>query len=321
MNICKKMRTLLKDKDYIFTPGIANPLQAMIVERVGFDFVYMGGYDTALVNLGLPDVGLITETEMVTNARNIARAVNIPVLADADTGYGNAINVIQTVRDYEAAGVAGIHLEDQVSPKRCAHIAGKMLIPIEEAVGKIRAAVDARKDEDFIIIARIDAIGAVGGGFDEALRRGRAYARAGADIVWCIFPSTDIEYPKKFAKEMHKDFPNLPLHFHYTPSFKWHNSPLKFSDIAEMGYKEIHIGAVGLRTGMQALWDYSADLKKRGEATEIEFEKRIIGHPTEDYHKFVGFPAIKELEKKYLPKEEVRKKYEESIGYGRDEKA
>jgi len=148
----KKMRSLLEEKEYLVTPGVANPMQAMVVEKVGFDYVYMTGYGTSLTILGLTDVGLITETEMVTNAKNIARAVNIPVISDADTGFGNAINVIKTVEDYEAAGVAGIHMEDQVSPKRCGHLAGKNIIPLEEAVGKIKAATDAKNDKDFIII-------------------------------------------------------------------------------------------------------------------------------------------------------------------------
>jgi isocitrate lyase len=317
MNMRKKMRTLLRDKDYLITPGIANPIQAMIVEKVGFDFVYMGGADTSLTFLGVTDVGLITETEMVSNARNIAKAVDIPVLVDADTGYGNAINVIRTVQDFEAAGVAGIHIEDQISPKRCGHMAGKMLIPIEEAVGKIKAAVDARKDKDFIIDARTDAAAAVDGGFDEALKRGKEYARAGADMIFCEFPSPDpdVEYAKKFAKEMHKDFPNLPLHFNYSAAFKWYKSPIKFSDLAEMGYKVIHVSLVGLRTGIQALWDYAVDLKEREEQAEVDFGKRFVGHSMEEYHKFGGFPKFKELEAKYLPGEEVRKKYGKSLGY------
>jgi isocitrate lyase len=315
MNMGKKMRTLLRDKDYLITPGIHNAMQAMIVEKVGFDHVYMGGYDTSLTILGLPDVGLITETEVVTNARNIAKAVNVPVLADADTGYGNAINVIRTVQDFEVAGVAGIHIEDQITPKRCGHVAGKMLIPFEEAVGKIKAAVDARRDKDFIIVARTDAVAAVDGGLDEAVKRGKEYARAGADMIFCEFPSPGIEYPKKFAEEMHKDFPNLPFQFNYSSSLKWYESPVKFSDLAKMGYKVIHVATVALRTGMVALWDYAADLMEREEQTEIDFEKRIIGHPMEDKHKFAGIPKIRELEAKYLPDEEVQKKYDKSLGY------
>ncbi len=308
------MRRLLKEKDYLFTFGIHNPMQAMIVEKVGLDFVYMGGYDTSLALLGLPDVGLITETEMVTTARYIAKAVTLPVLADADTGYGNAINVMRTVEDYEDAGLAGMHIEDQVTPKRCGHLAGKMIIPMEEAVGKIKAALDAKRDKDFLIIGRTDAIAAVGGGLEEALKRGKAFARAGADMVWSEFTSPDIEVPKMFAQEMHKGFPDLPLFFNYSANFKWYDAPLKFSDIAKIGYKVINVSLAALRASMQAVWDYAVDLKAREAQAEIDFEKRLIGHPMGKVNEFSGFPRIREMESKYLPSEEVRRRYEESIG-------
>jgi 2-methylisocitrate lyase-like PEP mutase family enzyme len=308
------MRSLLKEKDYVFSIGIHNAMQAMIVEKAGLDFVYMGGYDTSLALFGLPDVGLLTETEMVFNARNIAKSVNIPVIADADTGYGNAINVIRTVEDYEAAGVAGIHIEDQAIPKRCAHLAGKTIIPIEEAAGKIKAALDARKDKDFLIIARTDAATATGGGFEEALKRGKAYARVGADMVLCEFPSIDIEYSRKFADEMHKEFPDLPLFFNYWSNFKWYDTPIKFSEIAKIGYKAINVSLVAIRVSMQAVWDYAVDIKKREEGTEFDLEKRSIGHPMEDLNKFVGIPKIEELELKYMANEELRKKCQGSMG-------
>jgi len=314
MSMPKKLRRLLQEKEYIVTPGAAHPLHAVIVEKTGYDFIYMTGYGTSLTLLGVPDVGLLTETEMVTNARNIARAVNIPVIADADTGFGNAINAIRTVQDYESAGVAGIHMEDQVSPKRCGHLAGKMIIPLDEAVGKIRAAVEAKRDKDFVIIARTDAVAAVGGGFDEALRRGREYARAGADMLFCEFPDTDPEPPRRFAAEVHKEFPGLPLFFNYSSSFKWYESPLTFGDVARMGYKVIIVSLGCMRVSMQAVWDYAADMMKRGEQAEKDFEEGFKGHPVEDFNRFAGIPRIKELEAKYLPREEVRKKYEESVG-------
>ena len=314
MNVRQQMRRLLQQKDYLVSFGIHNPMQAMIVEKAGFDFVYMGGYDTSLALLGFPDVGLITETEMVTAAKNIAKAVHIPVVADADTGYGNAINVIRTVEDYEAAGLAGMHIEDQVTPKRCGHLAGKVLIPMEEAVGKIRAALDARKDKDFLIIGRTDAVAAVGGSLSEAIKRGKEYARAGADMVWSEFTSPDVEEPKRFAKEMHRDFPGLPLFFNYSGNFKWYDAPLKFSDLGKMGYKVINVSLGALRASMKAVWDYAVDLKKREEQAEIDFEKSFIGHPMEKVNEFSGFPRIREMESKYLPSDEVRRRYEESIG-------
>ena len=314
MDQCQRFKKLLKEKDCLVTPGIGNPLHAMIVEQMGFDWVYMSGYSTNLSILGTPDVGLMTETEMVTNARNIARCVKIPVIADADTGFGNAVNVMRTVEDYESAGVAGIHMEDQVSPKRCGHLAGKMVIPIEEAAGKIRAAVAARKNRDFVIIARTDAIAAVDGGFEEALRRGREYAQAGADVVFCEFTSPDPRDPKRFAEEMHREFPGLPLFFNYSSSFHWYDSPLTFKDVADMGYKLIIVSLGCLRASLKAVWDYVADLRDRNEEAEKDFEKKLRGHPTEDFNTFAGFPGIREIEAKFLPSEEVRRKYEKSTG-------
>jgi 2-methylisocitrate lyase-like PEP mutase family enzyme len=314
MSMGRKMRELLRAKNYLFTPGITTALHAMIVEKAGFDYVYMGGYDVSLTLLGLPDVGLITETEMVNNARHIARSVGLPVIADADTGYGNAINVVRTVRDFEAAGVAGIHIEDQVSPKRCGHVAGKTVVPLEEAVGKLRAALDARKDPDFIIMARTDAIAATGGGLEEAVRRGKAYARAGCDMLFAEFPTADIELPKRFAAEIHREFPDLPLYFNYSSNLRWHASNVTFDDIAALGYKAMHVSLAGMRATMLATWDYAVDLKARGAQAEIDFQKRLIGHPMGDYHGFAGFPAIKAMEEKYLPEDEMKKKYGGATG-------
>lgn len=314
MSMGRKLRDLMRQKKFLVTPGITTPLHAMIVEKAGFDFVYTGGYDVSLTLLGLPDVGLITETEIVANARNIAKSVGVPVISDADTGYGNAINVIRTVENFEAAGVAAIHIEDQVSPKRCGHVSGKLIIPIEEAVGKLKAALDARRDKDFVIIARTDAIAAMGGGLDEAVRRGKEFARIGCDMVWAEFPSADIDYPRRFAAEIHREFPGLPLYFNYSANLRWNQSRLTFDDIAELGYRVMHTSLAGLRTTMQSMWDYAADLKARGAQAEIDFEERLAGHPMGAFHDFAGFPKVKELEAKYLPAEEVEKKYAGSLG-------
>jgi 2-methylisocitrate lyase-like PEP mutase family enzyme len=310
MNVRERMRRLLAGENYIVTPGVANPMQAIILEKAGFDYIYMTGSGTSITQFGLVDIGLLTETEMVNNARNIAKAVKIPVLADADDGYGNAINVIRTVENYEAAGVAGIHIEDQEAPKRCGHFAGKMIIPIEEAVGKIKAAVDAKEDKNFIVIARTDAISAVGGGFDEALKRGKAYAQAGADSVFCEFTSQDIEEPIKFAEEMHKEFPNLPLFFNYSSNFKWYDSPLTFDDIAKIGYKIIIVSKGCIRVSKHAVSEYAADLMARKEQAVKDFQKK----ETENLAQFGGLSKFKELEEKYLPREEVRNKYKKTVG-------
>src|SRR6266571_4352604 len=162
MRATSQLRRLLKSGQPLFVPGCYNALSARILADVGFPAVYMTGYGTSLSLLGMPDAGLATMTEMHLNARYIANAVAVPVIADADNGYGNAINVMRTVREYIGTGVAGIHIEDQAIPKRCGHVAGRRVIPIEEAVGKYRAADAVRRelDPDFVLIARTDAPGA-----------------------------------------------------------------------------------------------------------------------------------------------------------------
>lgn len=314
MSMGRKMRELLRRPGYVYTPGITTPLHAMVVERAGFEFVYVGGYDVSLTLLGLPDVGLITETEMVTNAKHIAASVGIPVIADADTGYGNAVNVVRTVRNFEAAGVAGIHIEDQVNPKRCGHVAGKVVVPLEEAVGKLRAALDARRDPDFIIMARTDAVAAAGGGLDEAIRRGKAYARAGCDMLFTEFPTADLEPPRRLADEIHREFPALPLYFNYSSNLNWRDAPATFDDIAALGYRAMHVSLAGMRATLMATWDYCAGLKAHGARAEIDFQNKMRAHPMGDHHAFAGFAAIKSMEQRYLPPEDVRKKYDGATG-------
>ena len=163
-------------------PGAFDPLSARLVEEAGFPAVYMTGFGTSAALIGRPDVGLLTMTEMVGNAGRIAACVDIPVIADADTGYGNPLNVIRTVGAYEAAGVAGIHIEDQVAPKKCGHMEGKLVIPAEEMAEKVRAAVEARTQPEFVIIARTDARAVEG--LERALERGRMYREAGADVLF-----------------------------------------------------------------------------------------------------------------------------------------
>ena len=182
MKTTTKLRQMLFDSnEMVVAPFIMNALHAKIAEMVGFEAVYMTGSGTA-AERGFPDVGLLTQTEMVQNARYIANAVSVPLICDADTGYGNPVNVARTVREYESAGAAAIHIEDQLFPKKCGFFEGKLVIPQEEAVQKIRAALDARTDPDFVIIARCDAYAVTG--WEDTLRRCRAYADAGADMVF-----------------------------------------------------------------------------------------------------------------------------------------
>src|ERR671935_2822716 len=209
-----KFRQLLAEEDYLFTGGIYSPLDAQIAERVGMKSIYMSGYSLAMAN-GWPDMGFLTMSEMTRTASMIASAVDIPIIADADDGYGNALSTMRTVAEYMKTGVAGIHLEDQQFPKRCGHIAGKTIVSREEALGKYRAAVDTRNrlDPDFVLIARTDAYGAVDGSLEEAIWRGRAYAEAGGDLGGGGVSGGGRGAAVGVARGRRQSHPRLPLAF------------------------------------------------------------------------------------------------------------
>jgi carboxyvinyl-carboxyphosphonate phosphorylmutase len=182
---------MLREPGIIVAPGAYDGFSARLIEAAGFKAVYMTGAGTAASHLGQPDLGLATMTEMATHAAHLASCISLPLIADADTGYGNALNVVRTVREYERAGVAGLHLEDQVAPKKCGHIAGKQVIPAKEFADKIRAATEYRTDPDFVVIARTDARAVTG--LDDAIERGNLYAEAGADLVFVEAPVSEEE--------------------------------------------------------------------------------------------------------------------------------
>ena len=202
MKATTRFRQLLDSGKMVVAPFILNALHARIAEDTGFEAVYMTGSGTS-AERGFPDVGLLTQTEMVQNARYIAKAVSVPVISDVDTGYGNPINVWRTVREYEDAGVAAIHIEDQLFPKKCGFFEGKQVIPQDEMVQKIRAALDARTDPDFTIIARCDAYAVTG--WEDAVKRCRAYMEAGADMVFVDGIKT-VDDLHAYASDL-KDFP------------------------------------------------------------------------------------------------------------------
>ncbi|MEY8000526.1 oxaloacetate decarboxylase [Clostridium sp. Mt-5] len=193
----KIIKDYIKRGDLLVSPGAFNSISAKIVEQVGFNSVYMTGYGAAANLLGSPDIGLLSVSEMTKHLSYMSESVNIPIIADADTGYGNVLNMYRTVKEYERAGAAAIQIEDQSWPKRCGHMDGKQVIPAEEMVAKIKAAVDARQDEDTVIIARTDALAPIG--FDEAIRRGNLYKEAGADVIFVEAPP-DVEKLKQIPK-------------------------------------------------------------------------------------------------------------------------
>src|SRR6266481_5610518 len=312
----KKFRQLLKDEEYLFTGGVYSPLDAQIAERVGMKSIYLSGYSVAMAN-GWPDMGFLTMTEVTRIGSMVQSAVGIPVIADADDGYGNALSTMRTVQEFIKTGVAGIHLEDQRFPKRCGHIAGKTIVSFEEAIGKYRAAIDTRNrlDPDFVVIARTDAYGAVGGSMEEAIWRGRAYADAGVDLVWCELSNADRGPAIEFARAMRQTHPRLPLAFNYSSSFKWHQDPdpLTFRELGELGYKFIFITLFGAHAAMYSVWNAMHELVKNEEQAQWALERTKVGHPTESHHVMARVAHFQELERKYIPGTEDRLK--ESAGF------
>src|SRR3954462_14872790 len=187
MTQAAQFRELMRRDGRVVAPGAYDCIPARLIERAGFEAVYMTGAGTA-ATLGYPDYGLVTMSEMADNAGRIATAIKLPVIADADTGYGNELNAIRTVREYEKRGVAGIHIEDQGFPKKCGHLEDKVIAPLDDYVAKIRAAVSAKVDPDFLIIARTDSRAVLG--FEEAIRRANAALSAGADMAFVEAPQT-----------------------------------------------------------------------------------------------------------------------------------
>jgi 2-methylisocitrate lyase-like PEP mutase family enzyme len=300
------LRNLLKQGKPLFVPGCYNALSAKILDQVGFPALYMTGYGTSVSLLGMPDAGLATMSEMHMNARYIANAVKAPVIADADNGYGNAVNVVRAVKEYIQTGVAGVHIEDQVIPKRCGHVAGRRVISIEEACGKYRAADHARKeiDPDFLLIARSDARGAHGGSLDEAIRRANAYLESGADMAFVEGP-TDRDEVKRICAEV-----KGPVFYNQTGV-----SPrLSQEEMEELGIAIAIAPGATFRATMQAVYDLAVAMRDEGPQGEKRFNEQFNDHPMGDFHTFAGFDEVMALEREFMPEEELGK-YEDSVGH------
>jgi 2-methylisocitrate lyase-like PEP mutase family enzyme len=276
MKTTTKLRQLLKSDSLIVAPFILNAFHAKIAESVGLNAVYMTGSGTS-AERGFPDVGLLTMTEMVSNAKYIAGAVDIPVICDADTGYGNPLNVQRTIREYEAAGVAGVHIEDQLFPKKCGFFAGKQVIPQEEAVQKIKAALDARVDPDFVIIARCDAYAVTG--WEDTIERCNAYMEAGADLVFVdgIKSQEDIA---NYARDM-ADLPRM-----------YNGDLANTKQMDDLGYKVMICGST-IWLIYKQLKDAFTELMEEGAVNPERFGTRW------DVAGLMGLDAVYELEQKY----------------------
>jgi len=287
MRTAHTLRELLRGNEVVVAPGAYDALSARVIERTGFPVVYLTGAGITGAFLGTTDLGLITMTELVQVAHNVALAVSVPVICDADTGFGNALNVRRTVREFERAGVAGIHIEDQVWPKRCGHFEGKGVIAADEMAQKVRAAVEAREDADFVVIARSDAIAVEG--FDAALARGEAYLAAGADVLFFDAPRT-MEQVEGIAARFRG---RVPLLINMAETGKTPRLPA--DALGKLGYKLVIYPATARLAAVKAVTEVMQVLKATG-ATESARDRMIS---FTEWTEVTGLPEARALEERY----------------------
>jgi 2-methylisocitrate lyase-like PEP mutase family enzyme len=286
MNIRTKLREMLSRKQLLLAPGAFDGLSARLVEEAGFEAVYLSGGSVAR-STGMPDLGLMTMSEVIERARQVVSAVRIPVIADADTGYGNALNVVRTVREFERTGVAAIHIEDQVTPKRCGHLDGKEVIPLNEMEGKLKAALEARTDKDFAIIARTDSRAIHG--FDDAVERGKAFVRLGADAVFIEAAESEGE-----LDTIAKSIRDVPL---MVNMFKGGKTPLlPASRLEKMGYRIAIFPSDTQRAAIYSMKEALAVLKRDGSTAAID--NRLTSFKERD--RLVGLEEWEKLERRCL---------------------
>ena len=308
------LKRMIENNEFFVLPGGGCALHAKIAEAVGFKVAYMSGMNACATVFGVPDAGLLTLTEMVENAGRMANAVNIPLIADADQGFGNAINVRRTVQEYIRAGVAGIHIEDQVAPKRCGFVQGKQLVSIEEAAGKYRAAVDAKNelDPDFVIIARCDARTAANGGLDEVVRRLRAYKEAGVDMLYMEGPLS-VEEIRQVRAAVDGPFTATTIELRPIPSLQEH---------IDLGMSCVIVPSLVSRAGYYESWDFAKEFMDCGMDAYNDILEKRKNHPIFEFELFkvLGFGQIRELEGKYLSAEAMAKYAASSGVYNPDAK-
>jgi 2-methylisocitrate lyase-like PEP mutase family enzyme len=279
------LRALLARGGLITAPGVYDGLSARIAEAAGFDALYISGGAIAR-GMGYPDIGLVTQTEMVKRLEEIRAVTRLPLIVDADTGYGNALNVIRTVRAYERAGAAALHLEDQVEPKRCGHYEGKQIVDTHEMVQKIRAAIAARENPDLLLIARTDARAVAG--LEDAITRGNAYAEAGADVIFVEAPQS-LEEIEHIAREIRA---SLLINM-----FWGGKTPLVPPEqLAELGYRLMIVPSDLQRAAIRAMQRAAAVLRQQGNTATIADELVSFA----ERESVIGLPEIEELQKRFL---------------------
>src|SRR3954452_4796732 len=278
------LRALLERYEAVLAPGAYDGLSARLIERAGFPAVYMTGFGASASLLGRPDVGLLSFAEMAGHARRLVQAVEVPVIADADDGYGNPLNVMRTVSEYEAAGVAALHIEDQVAPKRCGHMDGKDVIDAAEMVEKVRAAVEARRAPDLVIIARTDARAVEG--LDAALERARRYRDAGADMLFVEAPESEAE-----VAAIAGAFPDTPLLFNWVDGGR--TPPLGLDRIRELGFALVIFPLSALLVTSAAVGAALGRLREDGTPAGVEVPA------FDEFTAMIGLPGVRRLERRF----------------------
>jgi 2-methylisocitrate lyase-like PEP mutase family enzyme len=286
MNSRQTLRQRLKRDKLLVAPGCFDGLSARLVEEAGFEAAYLSGGAVAR-SMGIPDIGLVTLSESIDRAAQVVATVKIPIIADADTGYGNAVNLVRTVREFERAGVAAIHIEDQITPKRCGHLDGKEVIPLAEMEKKLQAALATRTDPDFCIIARTDARGV--NGFDDAIKRGRAFAKLGVDAIFIEAPQSEDE-----LAEIPRRIPNVPL---LVNVFKGGKTPmLPMQRLQEMGYRIAIYPSETQRAAIHAMRRTLDTLKREGTTESIDDSLTTF----KERDQVVGLDDWQKIERAYL---------------------
>ena len=287
------LRQLFKRNQLLVAPGCFDGLSARLVEEAGFEAAYLSGGAVAR-SMGIPDIGLVTMSESIERAAQVVSAIKIPIIADADTGYGNAVNLWRTVREFERAGVAAIHIEDQITPKRCGHLDGKEVIPLGEMTQKLQAALAARSDLDFCIIARTDARGV--NGFDDAIERGQAFAKLGVDAIFVEAPQSEEE-----LAEIPKRIPNIPL---LVNVFKGGKTPmLPVERLEKMGYRIAIYPSETQRAAIHAMRNALSTLKRDGTTESIDAALTTF----KERDKIVNLDGWQKIEKSYMAVNEEQK--------------
>lgn len=288
--MAQTLRLLLQKGEFIVAPGVFEMFSAKIADRLGFKALYMTGYGISASHLGLADAGLVTYRDMVERARTIAQGTKTPLIADADTGFGGLINVRETVRGYEAAGVQAIQIEDQEMPKKCGHTPNRRVVPLADAVKRIEVAIEARRSPDFLIVARTDA--RTGLGLDEAIRRARAFADAGADILFVEAPESEQEF-RRIGGELAGA---AKLLANMVPTGR---SPVVASEkLAGFGFSIAIYPSAGMGAACAAMQSAYSHLREKGQLEG----SGVPAFDMKQLHELVGFPEVWDFEQRHVDK-------------------